>query len=63
MSSLPIDPEDNTKRYVGLNIPTLEGVMRASEGDYVIKSTRGEFYPCKAGIFYETYEEAEDEDR
>lgn len=50
-----IDPftED---RFVGINIPTLEGVMRASEGDYVIKGVQGEFYPCKPDIFTATYE-------
>lgn len=50
-----IDPFDNT-RYVGINIPTLEGTMRASEGDYVIKGVQGEFYPCKPDIFTSTYE-------
>lgn len=53
-----IDPEDDDKRYVAINIPTLEGTMRASEGDYVIKGVRGEFYPCKAEIFAATYEVA-----
>lgn len=51
-----IDPIDDTKRYVGVNIPTLEGVMRASENDYVIKGVKGEFYPCKPEIFAATYE-------
>lgn len=30
--------------------------MRASEGDYIIKGIKGEFYPCKPDIFKETYE-------
>lgn len=51
-----INPHDETERFVGINIPTLEGVMRASEGDYVIKGVKGEFYPCKPHIFAETYE-------
>lgn len=29
----------------------------ASVGDYIIKGIRGEFYPCKAGIFEETYDD------
>lgn len=41
-----------------LKIPTLEGVMNAIEGDYIIKGVRGEFYPCKADIFLQTYEKA-----
>ena len=40
-------------------IVTLEGVMQASEGDYIIKGAQGEFYPCKPDIFNATYELAE----
>lgn len=40
-------------------IVTLEGVMQASEGDYIIKGVKGEFYPCKPDIFDTTYELAE----
>lgn len=39
-----------------LGIPTLEGVMTASMGDYVIRGVAGEFYPCKPEIFGATYE-------
>ncbi|MDM7529985.1 hypothetical protein [Lacticaseibacillus paracasei] len=39
-----------------LKIPTLEGVMTAQVGDYIIKGVHGEFYPCKPDIFEETYE-------
>ena len=37
-------------------IETLEGTMRASVGDYIIKGVNGEFYPCKPDIFEKTYE-------
>jgi hypothetical protein len=37
-------------------IKTLEGVMKVSEGDYIIKGVQGEFYPCKPDIFAQTYE-------
>lgn len=40
-----------------LIIPTLEGDMKASLGDYIIKGVQGEFYPCKPEIFEATYEE------
>ena len=40
---------------LGLLIPTMEGVMLAREGDYIIKGIKGEFYPCKPDIFEETY--------
>ena len=42
-----------------LKIQTLEGVMTASLGDYIIKGVNGEFYPCKPDIFEKTYERAE----
>lgn len=42
-----------------LVIRTLEGDHRASEGDYIIKGIKGEFYPCKPDIFEATYEVAE----
>jgi len=41
----------------GLEINTLEGIMTASIGDYIIKGVKGEFYPCKPDIFVETYDE------
>jgi hypothetical protein len=41
----------------GLHIVTLEGIMRADVGDYIIKGVQGEFYPCKPDIFAATYEE------
>jgi hypothetical protein len=37
-------------------IQTLEGFMRISHGDFIIKGIQGEFYPCKPDIFEQTYE-------
>jgi hypothetical protein len=39
-----------------LKIPTLEGEMTASKGDYIIKGLHGEFYPCKPDIFDASYD-------
>ncbi len=44
---------------IGLDIPTLEGVMIGEEGDWIIRGVKGEFYPCKPDIFEMTYEEVE----
>jgi hypothetical protein len=55
-----VEGVSNDKRYV-VAIPTLEGTMFASAGDYIIKGVRGEFYPCKPGIFEETYEACDDQ--
>ena len=40
----------------GRQIKTLEGVMTANIGDFIIKGVNGEFYPCKPDIFEKTYE-------
>jgi hypothetical protein len=39
-----------------VEIATLEGVMRADPGDWIIRGVKGEFYPCKPDIFDATYE-------
>lgn len=40
---------------IDCSIKTLEGVMTANVGDYIIKGVNGEFYPCKPDIFEKTY--------
>jgi hypothetical protein len=42
-----------------LSIHTLEGVMTAYPGDWIIRGIKGEVYPCKADIFEATYEPAD----
>jgi hypothetical protein len=44
--------------YDKVQIGTLEGVMEASPGDWIIRGVKGEFYPCKPDIFAATYEPA-----
>ena len=39
-----------------LAIETLEGTINASDGDMIIRGIAGEYYPCKPGIFEQTYE-------
>ena len=39
-----------------LVIQTLEGDHQATFGDWIIKSVKGEFYPCKPNIFEITYQ-------
>lgn len=46
---------------IALALPTLEGLMVASQGDWIIKEIEGEFYACKPDIFEATYEEVTDE--
>lgn len=47
----------NHMNICDLKISTLEGPLRASKGDYIIKGVNGEFYPCKPDIFMKTYEQ------
>jgi len=53
------DPEDTCDEDTPMYIKTLEGLMRADPGDWIIKGVRGEYYPCKPDIFNDTYEKAE----
>jgi len=39
----------------GMFIETLEGKMKADEGDYIIRGLKGEYYPCKPDIFEMKY--------
>lgn len=58
--------EKNIKPFLGKSkytinnnsiiISTLEGDMKCSKNDYIIKGVNGEFYPCKPDIFEKTYE-------
>jgi hypothetical protein len=46
------------RRETALRIKTLEGVMDADLGDWIIRGVKGEFYPCKPDIFEQTYVDA-----
>jgi hypothetical protein len=54
LENAPLAPRPD----VAVEIKTREGVMRADIGDWIIKGIEGELYPCKPGIFAETYEAA-----
>ena len=43
------------KERVGMFIDTLEGPREVSPGDWIIKGTGGEIYPCKHSVFEATY--------
>lgn len=51
-----MDDAEVTVSTEGLHISTLEGVMTASPGDWIIRGVKGEYYPCKPDIFEATYE-------
>lgn len=54
VGNIRLGKEEDGSPY--LLIPTLEGDMKCSKGDYVIRGIQGEYYPCKPDIFEATYE-------
>lgn len=50
------------ERTLEMVVSTLEGLVKAKIGDYIIKGIRGEFYPCEKSIFEESYYEVTEED-
>ncbi len=42
-----------------LFLKTLEGPLKVSLYDYIIRGVEGEFYPCKPNIFTQTYDKVE----
>lgn len=45
----------------GYDIQTMEGMIHASPGDWIIRGVKGEMYPCKPDIFGATYEKVDNE--
>jgi hypothetical protein len=43
-----------------LTIHTLEGVMRANPGDWIICGVKNELYPCAHDVFESTYDSVEE---
>lgn len=50
-----LGPPDEDNLFT-VEIVTLEGIMSANPGDWIIQGVKGEFYPCKPDIFEVTYE-------
>jgi hypothetical protein len=55
-----LEPTSENPSGTYLQIMTLEGVMTAIVGDWIIKGVKGEVYPCKPDIFEQTYEKVEE---
>jgi hypothetical protein len=58
LADAPISLEEGHTAFVGnrVYLGTREGMIHASPGDWIIKGTAGELYPCKPEIFAEIYE-------
>jgi uncharacterized protein affecting Mg2+/Co2+ transport len=55
-SSPVLEPNESNPSGSYLQIKTLEGIMTAIVGDWIIKGIKGEFYPCKNDILLMTYD-------
>lgn len=55
-----VDPNDKSIKFVGVNVPTFEGMKRASEGDYILKTVQGSFNVMKRAEFERTYRKVAD---
>lgn len=53
-----IEREKRIDGNIKTNIKTLEGIITANKGDYIILGVKSEIYPCRADIFEATYEVA-----
>lgn len=54
-----LSPSTSPTPVVPHSPTTLEGTMRASLDDWIIRGVKGEFYPCKPDVFKDTYEPAD----
>ncbi len=52
---LEYDALDTAVAFVGLNIPTPEGMKRVSQGEYLVQMN-GEFFAAKPGSFEQRFE-------
>lgn len=53
-----IDPEDESNKYLGLNVPSFDGVVRVSEGAYLVYNRRtGNFSSMSKTTFESLHEE------
>lgn len=43
-----------------MEIETLEGVMKANKGDWIIRGVKGELYPCKPDVFDMIYKKVKE---
>lgn len=61
--TVPDGPDRDLRRPDSalLVIQTLEGMLTATVGDWIIRGVAGEFYPCKPDIFDATYEAVTDQ--
>lgn len=46
-----------------IDVVTLEGIMQAPPGWWLVQGTRGEFYPVRSDAFWDTFVEVDHEPR
>ncbi|HZV74622.1 MAG TPA: hypothetical protein VFF79_12965 [Conexibacter sp.] len=53
-----VTPGDDYKAVKDVQLVTLHGYVGVSEGDWVVRTVKGDFYPCNALVFDATHERA-----
>lgn len=51
-----VEEHDEERSYVGVNVPTVDGVVRASEGDFIYRGRDRQTRVMKGDEFLEFYE-------
>lgn len=51
-----IDPLDNTKKFVALNVPSISGAKRVQEGQFLVKLPNNDYEVMDAITFHQRYE-------
>ena len=49
-------PDGKTSEELGLQIPTLKGLLLGRQNDWIIKGVKGALYSCNPDIFEQTFE-------
>lgn len=52
------DALNHEETYAAINVPTVNGMMRAQEDDWIIRRATGDFYPLSEHRFRELFEPA-----
>ena len=59
--AVQVHAEKDDPRPPRLVCATLEGLLSATPGDWIIRGVKGEVYPCKPDVFAATYEPVDQE--
>ena len=62
-NDIPVFKVGTMEGKFGLIVQTLEGKAVAKQGTWILKGTKGEFWPVRADIFKQKYEKVENDSK